>query len=378
MKSGEMSNSQTTALADLSQSLACPMNLLRLTDKGLYCPAGGFYIDPWTRVDRALVTHAHSDHAVPGSRNYLACQAGEHILTKRLGPMGRKSFLRYGESKTVNGVRVSFHPAGHVLGSSQIRLEYRGHVWVVTGDYKLQSDPTCAPFEPIRCDVLVSETTFGLPVFQWPEPRQVFDEINEWWQENQKCGMASILYAYALGKAQRILSGVQNEIGPIFVHGAIHQINQGYAKDGVQLPSTQYTGKLSVKPDWTQALIVAVPSAQGTPWMRRFGPSRTAMASGWMQLRGTRRRRSVDRGFVLSDHVDWPDLLKAISASQASEVWLTHGYTDHVSRYLQEKGYETRTLETRFRGETVDEDGDLEQASENAPRKEPPVQGEMT
>lgn len=330
------------------------MNLLRLTEKGLYCPAGGFYIDPWQRVDRALITHAHSDHAVPGSRQYLACDAGRHILLKRLGSSGRKTFMPYGESRTIRGVKVSFHPAGHVLGSAQIRLEYRGHVWVVTGDYKLQDDPTCIRFESVRCDVLVSETTFGLPIFQWPEPHEVFGEINDWWRSNQAQGYASVVYAYALGKAQRILASIDANLGPIYVHGAIHQVNQGYQSDGVALPPTEYTGGPREERDWKRALILAVPSAHGTPWQKRFGPCRTAMASGWMQMRGTRRRRSVDRGFILSDHVDWPGLLTAIEWSRASEVWATHGYTDHVARYLEEQGLKTTTLKTRFTGEVLD------------------------
>ena len=333
------------------------LNLLRLTNRGLYCAAGDFYIDPWRPVTRAIVTHAHSDHATPGSSKYLACEAGRAILTRRLGQKGRKTFLPYGRVHSVNGVKISLHPAGHVLGSAQIRLEYRGHVWAVTGDYKLESDPTCAGFEPVPCDVFVTETTFGLPVYRWPEPANVIASMNDWWRQNQELGRASVVYAYALGKAQRILASLDDSIGPLFAHGAVHQVNLGYIEDGVAMPGVTHATEANSDTDWSKALIVAVPSAHGTPWLKRFGRVSTAAASGWMRVRGTRRRRAVDRGFVLSDHVDWPSLLKAVEASQAREVWTAHGYTHHVARYLEEQGYATRTLDTRPRG---DEDSEVD------------------
>ncbi len=324
--------------------------LIQLTDSGLYCAAGDFYIDPWRPVARAVVTHAHADHARHGSRSYLVARDGERVFRTRLGQGAALQTAAYGEPVTINGVRVALHPAGHILGSAQVRVEHRGEVWVVSGDYKVGADATCAAFEPLRCHTFVTESTFGLPIYRWRTQVELFDEINAWWRANQIAGKASLLFAYALGKAQRLLAGVDPTIGPIFTHGAVERLTRDYRESGVALPATTYAAA-DRRADWTQALIVAPPSAQGTPWMRRFGNLSTSFASGWMQLRGTRRRKAVDRGFALSDHADWPGLLATIAATGAERVWVTHGYSAVLARWLRDQGLDAATVATDFEGE---------------------------
>jgi putative mRNA 3-end processing factor len=329
-------------------------SLLTLTSDGLFCPAGDFYIDPWRPVDRAVITHAHSDHARSGSRQYLTSDAGRAVLRVRMGPDAAIETVAYGERVMINGVAVSFHPAGHILGSAQVRIERQGEVWVVTGDYKVEADATCAPFEPVRCHVFITESTFGLPVYRWPRQTSVFSEVNAWWRANQQHGKASVLFAYALGKAQRLLAGVDAQLGPIYTHGAVEKLNAAYRESGIKLPTTIYARADARPADWSRALILAPPSAAGTPWMRKFGSVSSAFASGWMQIRGARRRRAVDRGFVLSDHADWPGLLSAIEAAGAERVLVTHGYTEALARWVRERGLCAETVRTEFRGERDD------------------------
>ncbi len=331
-----------------------PGKFLQLTESGLYCPEGDFYIDPWQPVDRALVTHAHSDHARWGCKQYLAAAEGLNILRVRLGKDADIQSLPFGETVQINQVKVSFHPAGHILGSSQIRLEHCGEVWVVSGDYKVEPDNTCTPFEPVRCHTFVTESTFGLPIYRWPEQKEVFANINSWWRKNQEAKKASLLFGYALGKSQRLLAGVDEGIGPIFTHGAVEKLCQAYRAGGVKLPQTYLASSVPRKNDWSRSLVLAPPSAHGSPWMRKFGATSTAFASGWMQIRGTRRRRAVDRGFVLSDHADWPGLLDAIKETGAERVWATHGYTAVLVRWLREQGMNAWAVKTRFQGETDD------------------------
>jgi putative mRNA 3-end processing factor len=302
-------------------------------------------------VARAVITHAHSDHARRGSQHYLAARAGEQVLRLRLGQEASIETAEYGRSISINGVRLSFHPAGHILGSAQIRLEYQGEVWVVSGDYKTERDTTCAPLAVVPCHTFITEATFGLPIYRWPAPAEVFAEVNEWWRANQTAGKASLLFAYVLGKAQRLLAGIDTSIGPVFVHGAVHSMNQAYAQSGVLLPEVSYVGDAPPDTDWSRALIIAPTSAQGTPWLRRFGSLSTGFASGWMRVRGQRRRRSIDRGFVLSDHVDWPGLMGVVRATGAERILVTHGYVPPVVRCLREQGWAVYGLETRFEGE---------------------------
>jgi putative mRNA 3-end processing factor len=330
------------------------LSLLRLTDRGLYCEVGDFYVDPWGAVDRAIVTHAHGDHVAWGCRAYLTSAEGLGVLRDRLPPDADVRGLRYESALDIDGVRVSLHPAGHILGSAQVRLEYRGEVWVVSGDYKTDPDPTCTPFEPVRCHTFITESTFGLPIYRWPRQTDVLADINAWWRANKASGKATLLFGYALGKAQRLLAGLDPDIGPIYTHGAVERLNLKYREAGVGLPPTTYVGTVDRRTDWSSAIVVAPPSAEASPWARRFGDYSTGFASGWMLVRGTRRRRGLDRGFPLSDHVDWPSLLAAIEATGASRVWVTHGFTHPVVRWLREHGLEAVAVQTRFEGEQDD------------------------
>jgi putative mRNA 3-end processing factor len=340
-----------------------PSDLLKLNDCGLYCPHGDFYIDPWRPVDRAVITHAHSDHARWGMKRYLCTKEGYRVLRLRLGPEMKIDTVEFGEAVHINGVRVSLHPAGHVLGSSQVRIEHRGQVAVVTGDYKTEPDRTCSPFELMKCHLFVTESTFGLPIYRWRPESEVFEQIHRW-QSNQEQGKTSLLIGYALGKAQRALSGLDPTVGPIFLHGAVKRVTDAYRETGVELPPTQQVWEVGKGFDWSKAIIIAPPSANGTAWTRRFGDHSTAFMSGWMAIRGARRRRAVDRGFVLSDHVDWPALLGAVSATQAERVWVTHGYSAEVARYLQEQGCDAKPLPTRWEGEQ--DGGGTQEAAEEA------------
>jgi putative mRNA 3-end processing factor len=322
---------------------------------GLYCPQGDFFIDPWGPVERAIVTHAHGDHARYGSAHYLAAEEASTVMRARLGDVDL-STVRYGDTVKHNGVGVSLHPAGHVLGSAQVRLEHEGQVWVVSGDYYVageRDDPrernaTCTPFEPVRCHCFVTESTFGLPIYRWAPQADVFASINAWWRGNAEAGRASILLGYALGKAQRVLHGVDTTIGPIVVHGAVDSINRAYRASGVALPPTQMVTEIEDPSLLRKCLVIAPPSVQRSPWLRRFGEYSDAFASGWMQVRGTRRRRAVDRGFVLSDHADWPGLQRAIEATGAHRVIVTHGYEAVMVRWLEERGYEAGAFATEF------------------------------
>jgi putative mRNA 3-end processing factor len=318
--------------------------------EGLYCEAGGFYIDPWRPVDKAVITHAHADHARTGSTRYIAATAGEGVLRSRLGAIDLHA-LPYGERLKVNDVTVSLHPAGHVLGSAQVRIEHRGEVWVVSGDYKIEPDLTCAAFEPVKCHTFITESTFGLPIYTWVPAAELFADINQWWASNAAINRASVLFCYSFGKAQRLLAGVDSSIGPIVTHGAVEPLNRAYREAGVVLPETKLVSEVVDRGDFSRALVLAPPSAADSPWMKRFGEYSDAFASGWMLLRGARRRRAVDRGFVMSDHADWPGLNLAIKASQASTVYVTHGYVPVMVRWLQEQGLEALSFETKFGGD---------------------------
>ncbi|HSJ08710.1 MAG TPA: ligase-associated DNA damage response exonuclease [Longimicrobiales bacterium] len=335
------------------------MTLLTMTERGLFCAAGDFHIDPWLPVPRAVITHAHGDHARWGCDAYLGAREGEHVMRTRLGPDARIRTLEFGAAVVMNGVRVSLHPAGHILGSAQVRVEHGGEVWVVSGDYKAEPDATCSAFEPVRCDVFITESTFGLPVYHWRPQAEVFDEIGAWWRGNAEQGRASVLLGYALGKAQRMQAGLLGrECGPIWTHGAVERLNADYRASGIALPATRHAAEAPRGHDFAGALIVAPPSANGSTWLRRFGDASIAFASGWMQVRGMRRQRGMDRGFVLSDHVDWTALLDSIAATGAERVWVTHGYREPVVRYLRERGFDAEAVASRWEGELdTDEPG---------------------
>jgi putative mRNA 3-end processing factor len=335
-------------------------NLLEVTDRGLYCEAGGFHVDPWRPVDRAIVTHAHGDHICRGCGAYLCSREGRDVLRMRIGPDAVIETLEYGESVFPQGVRVSLHPAGHIRGSAQVRIEHLGEIWCVSGDYKLAADPTCTQFESVRCHTFITESTFGLPIYRWQPAESVYQDVNRWWRANKEAGRTSVLFAYALGKAQRLIAGVDRGIGPIFCHGAVESVNTAYRNAGVDLPPTALVSTEPKRTDWSESLIVAPPSARGTTWMRRFGELSTGFASGWMTVRGARRRRSIDRGFTLSDHADWPDLQQAIADTGASRVLVTHGSTAVMVRWLQEQGLDAAVLRTRYEGELAEDTGETE------------------
>jgi putative mRNA 3-end processing factor len=330
--------------------------------EGLYCVPGDFYIDPWRPVERAVITHAHADHARSGHGHYLAARAGANILRARLGDISLDT-LEYGERISRNGVTISLHPAGHVLGSAQVRLECGGEVWVASGDYKVEPDPTCAPFEPVRCHTFITESTFGLPIYRWQPQAEIYADINDWWRRNAEEGRASVLFGYAFGKAQRMLAGLDPAIGPIFCHGAVEPLNRVYRASGVALPETLLVSEASGKNAFSDALVLAPPSASGSTWMRRFGDYSDGFASGWMHLRGARRRRAVDRGFVLSDHADWPGLMSAIAATGAQRVIVTHGQVGVLVRWLRQNGLEAGAFNTEY--------GDDDEAVSAAPEEAP-------
>ena len=332
-------------------------DLVCLRPAGLYCPTGDFYIDPWRPVERAVITHAHGDHARAGHAHYLAATPSAGVLRSRLGSISLQT-ADYGSAIEFRGTRVSLHPAGHVLGSAQVRIEHRGRVWVASGDYKVEGDPTCEPFEPVRCDVFISESTFGLPIYRWPSSEEVFADIHRWWSANAAAGRTSVLFCYAFGKAQRILAGIDPSIGPLLVHGAMESLNQAYRESGVPLPPTLLAARVTDRAELGRALVLAPPSAQGSPWLKRFGDYSDAFASGWMQLRGTRRRRALDRGFVLSDHADWPGLMRAIGATGAQRVIVTHGQVPIMVRWLREQGLEAEAFETEFGDEHAEAAGE--------------------
>ena len=328
-------------------------NILELKAEGLYCAAGDFYIDPWRPVTRAVITHAHADHARPGMQHYLVSNAGMPLYRARLGNEASMQGVSYGETITLGSATVSLHPAGHVLGSAQVRVETTDGVWVASGDYKLGFDPTCAPFEPVQCDTFITESTFGLPIFSWQSTTQIWAEIVNWWQGNADAGRASVLYCYSLGKAQRVLAGMTNDIGPIITHGAVAKLIDAYAEAGVSLPATHMVSDTPDKASLRRALVIAPPGAAGSAWLKRFEPYTDAFASGWMAVRGMRRRRGCDTGFVLSDHADWSELLTAIKASSAQRVLVTHGYVDELVHHLRDIGLSADRLATEF-GEQED------------------------
>lgn len=337
--------------------------MLRFDQNGIYCRQAGVYIDPWRPVDKAIITHAHSDHARWGNKYYLAHHDTVPLLRLRLGVDIHVEGIGYNQPIEINGVQISLHPAGHIPGSAQIRLEYKGEIWVVSGDYKLQHDGVSVPFEPVRCHHFITESTFGLPVYNFPPPQDVYDEVNEWWRKNAAAGQNAVIIGYALGKAQRILHHLDSGIGSIWVHGAVANINSVLEEQGVALQPWQRVSPEQSKKDFNGAMIVAPPSAMGSSWLKRFEPFSLGICSGWMQLRGARRRRSADRGFIMSDHCDWTQLNDAITATGAENVYVTHGYKSVYAKWLREnKGLNATEVETLYEGESLE--GNKEETEE--------------
>jgi putative mRNA 3-end processing factor len=328
------------------------MPLLEFTKKGIYCKQADVYLDPWRGVDKAIISHGHSDHARWGSKRYITHEINVPIITHRLGKIlvtGKK----YGETFQINGVKFSFHPAGHVPGSSQIRVEYKGEVWVFTGDYKTQVDGISTPFELIRCNTFITECTFGLPVFKWEKPVSVHDDINRWWANNKSNKVTSLLMGYSLGKVQRLLKHIDCQTGKIFTHGATEKMTN-ILRQFIDFPKTELITRDTKKAEIEGNLVLAPPAVMGSTWAKKLGKISTGYASGWMAFRGARRRRAVDRSFVLSDHADWEGLLSVIKATGCEDIITTHGYTDIFARYLKENGWNARTEKTKYEVETID------------------------
>ncbi|HEY2028067.1 MAG TPA: ligase-associated DNA damage response exonuclease [Myxococcales bacterium] len=308
--------------------------MLEETPHGLYCAEGAFHVDPSGAVNRAVVTHAHGDHARPGASSYLCTPDTAALIRRRIGEGPVIQELAYGEQLRLGSARISFHPAGHMLGSAQLRIESASGVWVVSGDYKREPDPTCATFEPLRCDTFVTESTYALPIFRWDPPQSVAAEILRYWQGNPD--RASLLFCYALGKAQRILAELARLTDrPVYVHGAVEAFAEIYRARGVTMAKTIAVGDSR---GLAGELVLAPLTARGTPWMKRFKTPDQAFASGHLRIRGTRRRRGFDRGFVISDHADWPQVLRTVRETSASRVLALHGHRDALIRYLREQG----------------------------------------
>lgn len=328
-------------------------NLLTFHTHGIYCAAGDFYIDPWRKVDRAVVTHAHSDHARWGMGHYWVCADNVPLMRHRLGKGISITGVPYGQSIFINGVKVSFHPAGHIPGSAQVRLEYKGEVWVAAGDYKVEADGLSPAFEPVKCHTFITESTFGLPVYRWKPQAMIAKELNDWWLQLQQNGQVGILAGYSLGKIQRLLQLLDPSLGPIYTHGTVAAMNQVMESAGWPLHPTIPLSAAGPKENLKGAMVLCPPAALGSAWAKKLGDAEEAMASGWMGLRGIRRRNALDRGFVLSDHADWPSLLQAIAATEAERIYVTHGYTEVLARYLQDQGLDAYAAKTEFVGESM-------------------------
>lgn len=329
-------------------------DLLQFTNRGIHCPPANVYIDPWQPVDRALITHGHADHSRWGHKSYLATSAAAPAIKYRLGDI-RLQTTEFGEVTTINGVKFSFHPAGHILGSAQIRVEHKGEVWVASGDYKLEDDGLAEAFEPVRCNTFITESTFGLPVYDWQPQEVIFAEINDWWRENAAQGKVSFLTGYSLGKAQRILRGLDPTIGKVYTHAAVENLNEVIRGQGVALPATIRATKEVPHKDYNGNLVLTPPSVLNSNWMKKLKPVSVGICSGWMTLRGARRRKAVDRGFVLSDHVDWKDLNTAVEASGAERVIVTHGYTKVYAQYLRTLGLRADEADTEYGDEAIED-----------------------
>jgi putative mRNA 3-end processing factor len=333
--------------------------MLEETASGLYCPAGDFYVDPWQGVPRAVITHAHGDHARFGSTAYLCADQCAPLLARRFGPSARIEAIPYGQATTLGSTRVSFHPAGHVLGSAQVRIEGAGGTWVVSGDYKRADDPTCAPFEVVPCDTFITESTFGLPIYRWDHTDAVIAEIIEWWQVNAERELTSVLFCYTIGKAQRVLAELARSTDrSVFVHGMMIPMIELYRAAGVRMLPTLPLIDRPRGTSFAGELVLAPLSARGTPWMRRLGELSDGFVSGLMRVRGVRRQRAYDRGFVLSDHADWPALLQTIAETGASRALATHGHAEPLARFLRTQGRDAGVLRTAWEGEAGSDEGE--------------------
>lgn len=330
------------------------MPLIEFTDSGLFCEKGGFYIDPWKPVNKAVITHAHSDHARPGNGSYLCHHFTKPLLQLRLGIETNIQTAGWNETIFINGVEISFHPAGHVIGSAQVRVEFNGEVWVVSGDYKTTYDGVSTAFEPVKCHSFITESTFGLPIYKWKRQDTIFSGMKDWIKDNHAAGKTSVFIAYSLGKAQRILKPLAETGLPIFAHGAVFNVHQALVNSGCNLPLVRRITNETSKEELRGSIIIAPSGAEGSPWIKRFQPYSIGICSGWMQVRGNVRRKNADAGFVLSDHADWNGLLDAVHATGASRVYATHGFQSAFSKYLNEQGIEAAEVKTAYGSDEED------------------------
>lgn len=321
--------------------------MLEFRREGIYCPQGNFYIDPWLPVDYAIITHAHADHARVGMKRYLCHELTAPILKLRLGQDIKVETLAYNQALHINSVKVSLHPAGHLIGSAQVRLEFQGKVTVVSGDYKIQDDGLSTPFEPVRCHEFISESTFGLPIYNWLPVEQINQNLVDWVANNKKNGSNSILIGYALGKAQRIMKALEG-YEDLYVHYAISRINAAFTESGISLPPYKTIDFNDRPKDMKGEIIIVPPSLFGSNLLKNIPNTQTAICSGWMQVRGARRWRSADAGFAISDHADWPGLLTAVKETGAEKVYVTHGFKAEFARYLNEIGIKAEEITTAF------------------------------
>lgn len=358
METGTETTTVETPTTDAREILGrLPNPLLRLDSRGLYCERGGFHVDPWLPVERAVITHAHGDHARSGNKLSYCANEGLPVMQHRLGAESVIEGVPYGEVIELGDTQVSFHPAGHILGSAQVRIECDGQVWVVSGDYKRAHDPTCLPWEVVECDVFITEATFGLPIYKWESGAETASQILKWWDENIRENRPSILFCYALGKAQRVLAELYqlDKTRQVYTHGAVESLTKVYRGQGIEMLETMQVGEVVKGQTYGKELILAPPSAYRSLWMKRFKGADTGFASGWMLVRGARRRKGYDRGFVLSDHADWPDLIRTVKDSKARLTLPTHGSVDVLARYLNEINHKAIPLNlAAYEGEKED------------------------
>lgn len=334
------------------------MRLLHFTNKGIYCPPGKFYIDPWRPVDFAVITHGHGDHARWGMKHYLCHHFTKPILHSRIAPEISCQSVEYGEVLDINGVKVSFHPAGHIIGSAQIRMEYKGYVAVVSGDYKVQADGISTPFEVVKCHEFVTESTFGLPIYNWLSPEAIENKMQNWVSSNREQGKTSVFIGYSLGKAQRIMKAVEG-MGDIYVHQSIARLNEAFKSVGVELPECHTADFVDGRKNMQSEIVILPPALLDSQVIRKIPDAALAICSGWMQVRGSRRWRSADAGFAVSDHADWGGLLQAIKATEAEMVHVTHGQTAVFSKYLNEIGIRSDVITTSFGDDEDEKDSQL-------------------
>ena len=321
-------------------------NLVKKDIQGTFCQTGNFWIDPAKPVKRALITHAHFDHISFGCEEYICSPETVSLLKERIGNNIKVKSYGYDEIFKINGIKISFHPSGHILGSSQIKLEGGNEKWLITGDFKRQRDDTCLNYQEVKTDFLICESTFALPIFNWASTNKIVDEIVDW--VNESPNLTSILFCYSLGKAQRILNELKNKkIKKIYAHRSIKKINDIYIKQGIKLEDIAKIDKEIATKDYKGSLLLMPPSQNKANLLNRFGDYQTAFASGWMIIRALKNRSGYDKGFAISDHADWNGLIKTIKSSKAEKVFLDHGNGESLAKYLSiEENIEIQAFKT--------------------------------